>query len=105
MALLRDLVTLCRALEATSGRLEKRRLTAGFLAALTSGEIGTAVAFLTGRPFPPSDPRVLGVRGLPRPDEGAGPVAGERPLTLLDVAEAFAAVADTSGAGSRRLRD
>ena len=96
-----DFVALCRTLEQVSGRLEKRRLTAEFLARVEPDEIEAAVAFLAGRAFPVSDARVLGVRGLPR-------IATERagaPLTLGDVADAFAAVAEATGAGSRRARE
>src|SRR5438132_924610 len=94
-------VALCRLLESTGGRLEKRRLVVEFLRTVAADEIGTAILFLTGRAFPPSDPRVLGVRGVPRVD---APTVGE-PLTLADVAAGFAAVADASGAGSRRVRE
>lgn len=101
MTALADFATLCRQLEATSSRLEKRRLTAAFLGTLERDEIATAVAFLTGRPFPTPDARVLGVRGLPaasrRPDAPA--------LTINDVARAFADVADATGSGSRRARE
>jgi DNA ligase 1 len=97
---LSDFAALGRRLEATPGRLEKRRLVAEFLRAVEPGEVGLAVAFLTGHPFPTSDPRVLGVRGLPRnvePADGPG-------LTLGDVGEAFAGVAEASGSGSRGAR-
>jgi DNA ligase-1 len=101
MASFGELAALCRRLRDTPGRLDKRRLVAAYLRALPSGEVPTAVAFLTGRPFPPSDPRVLNVRGLPELSApGGGP-----PLTVGEVAEAFAAVAAASGAGVRRLRD
>jgi DNA ligase-1 len=96
-----DFVVLCRRLESVSGRLEKRRLTAVFLARLAPDEIGPGVAFLQARAFPASDPRVLNVRGLPV-------VGGERdgePLVLSDVVLAFAEVADAAGAGSRRARE
>ena len=96
-----EFAALGRRLEATPGRLEKRRLVAEFLAAVEPAEVGLAVAFLTARPFPASDPRVLGVRGLPR---GVPAVDGP-PLTLADVAAAFAAVAEATGTGSRRLRE
>src|SRR2546428_13711152 len=90
-----EFAALGRRLEATPGRLEKRRLVADFLASVEPGEVGLAVAFLTARLFPTSDPRVLGVRGLPRGmPEGGGP-----PLTLGDVGAAFAAVAEAAGAG------
>ncbi len=93
---------LCRRLRASPGRLDKLELLATYLRALPADAIGTAVAFLTGRAFPASDPRVLGVRGLPA--VAADPMAGP-PLSLGDVAGAFAAVAAAGGAGSRRSRD
>jgi DNA ligase-1 len=95
-----EIAALCRRLEATRGRLEKRRLLADFLRRLAPDEVEPAVAFLTGRAFPASDPRVLSVRGLPL----AGATAGD-PLTILDVADAFTAVAEASGPGSRRIRE
>ncbi len=97
-----EFVSLCQRLEATRGKLEKRRLTAEFLRKLGADEIEIAVAFLTGRPFPPSDSRVLGVRALPVARADA---VREAPLTLADVADAFATVADATGPGSRRVRD
>jgi ATP-dependent DNA ligase I len=96
-----DFAALGRRLEATPGRLDKRRLVADFLRRVAPDEVGLAVAFLAGRPFPSSDPRVLGVRGLPpEVPAGAGPS-----LTLGDVGDAFAAVAEATGAGSRRARE
>src|SRR5207247_8979245 len=96
-----EFAELCRRLAATPGRLDKRRLTADYLRALEPGDVGPAVDFLTGRAFPATDPRALNVRGLPpAPPEPIGP-----PLTLGDVASAFADVAATSGAGARRARD
>jgi DNA ligase-1 len=97
----RDFATLCRALEATRGRLEKRGLVAEFLRSLPEGDLPHAVAFLTGRPFPVSDPRTLSVRGLPP----APPDAAGEPLTLGDIAGAFAEIANASGAGSRARRE
>lgn len=95
-----EFAALGRRLEATAGRLGKRGLVAGFLAALEPGEVGLAVAFLSARPFPASDSRVLGVRGLPR----EVPEALQVPLSLRDVGEAFAAVAEEAGSGARRAR-
>ena len=96
-----EFAVLCRRLETSRGRLDKVRLVAEFLRGLEPGEVASAVAFLTGRPFPPADPRVLGVRALPEP----APTPGGPPLTLGDVAEAFAAAADATGRGSRRARE
>jgi ATP-dependent DNA ligase I len=101
VTLFAEFAALGRRLEATGGRLEKRRLVAEFLAAVAPDEVGLAVAFLTGRPFPASDPRVLGVRGLPL----AVPSSTGPPLTLGDVGAAFADVAAAAGAGSRRGRE
>lgn len=101
MALFADFAALCRRLAGTPGRLEKRRLVAEYLRTPTAEELPHAVAFLTGRPFPVSDPRVLGVRWLP-PAEAAAEVPS---LGILDVATAFADVAAATGAGARRARD
>lgn len=95
-----EFAALGRRLEGTAGRLDKRRLVAEFLRAVEPGEVGLAVAFLTGHPFPTSDTRVLGVRGLPR----SVPAAEGPPLTLGQVGEAFAAVAEATGSGSRGAR-
>jgi len=98
---------LCRRLRESPGRLDKLALLADYLRALPADQVPTAVAFLTGRAFPQSDPRVLGVRWLPPADEApadAGTAAGA-PLTLADVAAAFAGIAEAGGAGSRRTRD
>ena len=97
-----DFAALGRRLERARGRLEKRDEVARFLTTLAQEEIATAVAFLAGRAFPSSDPRVLGVRGLPRNVAGA---AASEPVSLMDVAEAFADVAAAAGAGVRRARD
>jgi DNA ligase-1 len=96
-----EFAELCGRLAATPGRLDKRRLTAEYLRALEPGDVAPAVDFLTGRPFPATDPRALNVRWIPPPP--AAPIGP--PLTLGDVAGAFAEVAATSGAGSRRARD
>jgi DNA ligase-1 len=96
-----EFAALGRRLESTPGRLDKRRLVAEFLRTVEPAEVGLAVAFLTGHPFATSDPRVLGVRGLPR----GVPPASEPSLTLDDVGSAFAAVAEAAGAGSRRTRE
>ena len=97
------LADLCRRLRTSPGRLDKLALLADYLRSLPADAVATAVAFLTGRAFPPSDPRVLGVRWLPSVDDSAA-VAGP-PLSLADVAMAFAGIAEASGAGSRRARD
>src|SRR5262249_29314654 len=79
-------VRLCRDLETSPRRLDKLRLVAEFLRALDASEVAAAVAYLTGRPFPSTDTRVLGVRGLTI----EGLPATEPSLTLGDVGDAFA---------------
>ena len=101
MADFRRFAELCRALEGTRGRLEKRALVAAYLRELPDDALSHAVAFLTGRPFPVSDPRTLSVRGLPP----AAAAAESAPLTIADVAGAFAAIAEATGAGSRARRE
>ncbi len=108
MASFGDLADLCARLVATPGRLDKRRLVAAFLRGLPRGEVPSAVAYLTGRVFPVSDPRVLSVRGLPagaRDATSADAPAASAALTIADVAAAFADVAEARGAGSRRRRE
>jgi DNA ligase-1 len=101
VTLFADFAALGRRLQTSPGRLDKRRLVADFLRAIDPDEVALAVAFLTGHPFPTSDPRVLGVRGLPR---GVTERPGS-PLTLGDVGAAFGAVAAAVGSGSRRARE
>src|SRR5437899_7630526 len=79
-----DFTTLCVELVRTASRLGKRRLVAEFLRTLPADEVASAVAFMTGRPFPVSDSRVLNVRGLPAPARDMGPATGP-PLTIADV--------------------
>jgi DNA ligase-1 len=109
MALLSDLAALRAQVAASPGRLEKRRLVAEYLRGLSLEDLPRAVTYLSGRAFAASDPRVLNVRGLPAPAPAPSPCPlpeGERgALTLGDVAEAFAAVAEAAGPGARRLRD
>jgi len=101
VTLFADFAALGRRLETSPGRLDKRRQVADFLRTIEPDEVALAVAFLTGHPFPTSDPRVLGVRGLPR---GVAERPGA-PLTLGDVGAAFGAVAAAVGGGSRRARE
>src|SRR2546428_8622368 len=95
-----DFTTLCVELVRTASRLGKRRLVAEFLRTLPADEVASAVAFMTGRPFPVSDSRVLNVRGLPAPARDMGPATGP-PLTIADVEAAFVGVAEAGGAGGR----
>ena len=97
-----DFTTLCVELVRTASRLGKRRLVAEFLRTLPADEVASAVAFMTGRPFPVSDPRVLNVRGLPAPARDVGPATGP-PLTIADVEAAeLEEAADVEARGDRQ---
>ena len=106
MALLSELTALRARVAASPGRLEKRRLVADYLRRLSPEDLRLAVTYLSGRAFAASDPRVLNVRGLPTPPSPCPLPEGERgELSLADVAEAFGAVAEAAGPGSRKVRD
>lgn len=98
---------LCYHLEKTPSRLAKIDAAADYLKELSAEEIRWGVAFLSGRPFPVSDPRTLDIgpealsqaASIPDIEESASPA-----LTLMDVAASFARIADASGKGSRGAR-
>lgn len=98
---LAELCALCFRLEATPSRLAKVAATAELLARLEPAEIPWAVAFLAGRPFPASDPRVLVLGWSAFADLPAAAARDEPALTILEVAQAFAEIAEASGRGSR----
>src|SRR5258705_4621154 len=106
MALLSELTALRTRVAASPGRLEKRRLVADYLRALSPEDLGLAVTYLSGRAFAVSDPRVLNVRGLPTTTAPSDPSpAGERgQLTLAEAAQAVGAVAYAAGPRGRKLR-
>jgi len=101
-----ELAALCAALAATRSRLAKTRLVGEFLRRLDPAEVPTAVAYLTARPFPAADPRVLEVSWATLRDAlaAAGPAAVGPTLTLGEVAAAFATIAAASGPGAKRAR-
>src|ERR1044071_7774488 len=108
-----DFASLCSELEKMPSRLAKIAAASEYLKRLEPGEIRSAVAFLSGRPFPVSDPRTLDIgaaalfgasadaeNGTAEPFNSLPANAGA--LTITDVAEALSAVAEASGKGSRR---
>lgn len=108
-----DFAALCIELEKTPGRLAKVAAAADYLRRLEPEEIRSAVAFLSGRPFPVSDPRTLDIgpgalshiAQVPQNEASVLP-----PLKITDVADSFAQIAEASGKGSRdqkhtRLRE
>ena len=100
-----EFASLCYELEKTPSRLAKIASAAAYLKRLQSDEIRYAVAFLSGRPFPVSDPRTLDI-GTGAFFEASKIPAAENlsstPLTLKDVADSFGKIAEASGKGSRR---
>jgi DNA ligase 1 len=107
-----EFASLCYELEKTPSRLAKVAAAADYLRRLEPDEIRPGVAFLSGRPFPVSDPRTLDI------GPGAFAHAAEvpesetvaPPLTINDVVESFGQIAEASGKGSRgqkyaRLRE
>jgi DNA ligase-1 len=99
-----DFAALCYELEKTPGRLAKMDSAAEYLKRLKPDEIPYGVAFLSGRPFPVSDPRTLDI-GPEAFFHVADTPQIENPLsarlTLADVARSFARIAEASGKGSR----
>jgi DNA ligase 1 len=100
-----EFASLCYELEKTPSRLAKIASAAEYLKRLAPDEIRHGVAFLSGRPFPISDPRTLDIGSGAFFEASKIPEAGSsstRPLTIRDVAESFAKISETSGKGSRR---
>src|ERR671936_675608 len=102
-----DFASLCYELEKTPGRLAKIAAAADYLRRLEPDEIRPGVAFLSGRPFPVSDPRTLDI------GPGAFAHAAEIPitepsvspsLTVKDIARNFAQIAEAGGKGSRAAK-
>src|SRR4029434_2133391 len=97
--------SLCYELETTPSRLAKIASAAAHLKRLEPDEIRYGVAFLSGRPFPVSDPRILDI-GTGAFFEASKIPAAENvsstPLRLTDVADSFGKIAAASGKGSRR---
>src|SRR3990170_6121583 len=86
------LAALTRRLEATSKRLEKRRLIAEFLHRLRREEVSPAVLLIVGRIFPEADSRALNV-GWATLKKTLGATRQSRletaPLAILGVRRAF----------------
>ncbi|HEY6367321.1 MAG TPA: hypothetical protein VI585_21275, partial [Candidatus Binatia bacterium] len=100
-----EFASLCYELEKTPSRLAKIAAAAEYLKRLEPDEIRSGVAFLSGRPFPVSDPRTLDI-GPNALFEASKILDAENPLstplTLKDVADSFSKIAEAGGKGSRR---
>jgi len=94
----------CKALESTPKRTEKVKILADFLKSLQEDEIIPAITFLTGRPFPESDERVLDIGGQMgweiKPKAGQSTLVS-KPVTILDIYETFNQISKASGSGAR----
>ena len=102
-----SLASLARRLEATAKRLEKRTLLASFLRSLKPEEVASAVHLVVGRIFAETDARSLNVgwATLRRALEGKRQTTLlAEPLSILDVARGFAAIAEAHGSDSMRER-
>ena len=101
------LADLTRRLKATTKRLEKRRLLAGFLRSLRREEVPPAVLLIVGRIFPEADSKSLNV-GWATLKKTLGSTRQARletsPLSILDVRRAFEGIAAAGGPDSVRAR-
>ena len=102
-----DFASLCYELEKTPSRLAKVGAAANYLRRLEPDEIRPGVAFLSGRAFAISDPRTLDVgpsmfahiAEIPQQETTVLPH-----LTIRDVADCFAKIAEATGKGSREQK-
>ena len=97
-----DFAFLCYELEKTPSRLAKIAAAADYLRRLEPDEVRPGVAFLSGRPFPISDPRTLDVgpsmlmqvERIPQHEITVTPQ-----LAIKDVAVCLSRIAEASGIG------
>lgn len=98
------LADLCQSLEKTSKRGEKTRLISDFLKSIDPSEISDATLFLSGRPFPESDPRVLEVSyaTISEASRNLGQARlTEGQLAIHDIFRTFEKISEATGARSR----
>jgi len=104
-----ELVELCKALESTTKRTEKRQLIASFLRQVRPEEVSPAVLLITGSLFPEVDEsHVLEIGGatLGKVIRGEGQTTLlKKPITVLEVHRVLEEVAEASGKGSRRRKE
>ena len=94
----------CKALESTAKRTQKVKILTNFLKTLQEDEIIPAITFVTGRPFPESDERVLDIGGQMawkiNAKTGQSTLVS-KPVTILDVYQTFDQISKASGPGAR----
>lgn len=103
-----DFADLCEMVASTSSRKRKVEYIAGFLNALDSSEIKPAILLLLGRPFPETDSRKLDVGYITIEKVGSGPRQStlfDEKVMLVDVLPMLSQIADTTGAGSRKIKE
>ncbi len=97
------IAVLAAKLEATTKRLEKRRLIGEYLTSIRPDEIPAAALLLVGRIFPEADQKALNV-GWRTLEKALGETRQStlvpNPFTILEVQRAFDAIAATSGKDS-----
>jgi DNA ligase-1 len=99
-----ELAELCRDLEGTTKRNQKAALIGAFLKRLSPEEVAQATLFLAGKAFPESDPRVLEISyaTISEASRNLGQARlTETPLTISEVYEILARIAEASGPSSR----
>jgi DNA ligase-1 len=101
------LAQVCEALRATSSRLEKVALVAGFLREVAPEERAPAARFLAAKTLAEHDPRSLDVgwaalSGAMRSGQATLDV---EPLTIAELARAFDGLASTTGLDSRKRKE
>lgn len=98
-----ELVMVCKSLESTTKRLEKRRTIKNLFGRINSDEISPAVLLIIGRIFPESESKTLNV-GWRTIQKALGPgrqaTLFEKPLSILDVQRSFDEIAEVSGRDS-----
>lgn len=102
-----ELARACSALRATTKRLEKRDVIAGFLRSIRKEEVSAATLLIIGRMFPESEGRALNVgwATLKKALEGGRQATLiESPLTILEVQRALSEIATASGPDSVRSK-
>jgi len=105
MTLFKELVTLCKSLEATTKRKEKTALISVFLHTLSEPEIKPAILLIIGSVLPETDNRSLDVgwKTISRIMDRKGQTTlFRRELTINDVYDTLIEVADSEGLGSRK---
>jgi DNA ligase 1 len=102
------LAELCKALEATTKRMEKTRLISAFLRGLEQEEVAPAVLLVVGQVFPEFDPRTLEVgwstmkRVL---EKGKQTTLLRNELSIRRVHATLSEIATSKGAQSRKLKE